>query len=216
MTPPIKRGNRRCRSILLWPEKKKNAVAGPSGMAGTYRIKKKEKGSVQIGVSRLNPLYPTAAPPNSSFFFLVHDASVDAAGTIYTHTSSPPSLEAKGGREKKKRGEEEGRRRRKWGEKKTIVAERHSRRAGLGRVESCLFSPPFLYHVTPFTFIGERRVAAARVDGTHTHTVCFYTVPCDDGAARCVYGQGTLPAEPSVECRSPSGAQVALSRSTSG
>ena len=187
-------------------------------MAGTYRIKKKEKGSVQIGVSRLNPLYPTAAPPNSSFFFLVHDASVDAAGTIYTHTSSPPSLEAKGGREKKKRGEEEGRRRRKWGEKKTIVAERHSRRAGLGRVESCLFSPPFLYHVTPFTFIGERRVAAARVDGTHTHThtVCFYTVPCDGGAARCVYGQGTLPAEPSVECRSPSGAQVALSRSTSG
>ena len=71
-------------------------------MAGTYRIKKKEKGSVQIGVSRLNPLYPTAAPPNSSFFFLVHDASVDAAGTIYTHTSSPPSLEAKGGREKKR------------------------------------------------------------------------------------------------------------------
>ena len=152
-------------------------------------------------------------------FFFSRPRRISGRSWNHLYAHEFPSLFRGEGREgEKKRGEEEGRRRRKWGEKKTIVAERHSRRAGLGRVESCLFSPPFLYHVTPFTFIGERRVAAARVDGTHTHThtVCFYTVPCDGGAARCVYGQGTLPAEPSVECRSPSGAQVALSRSTSG
>ena len=120
-------------------------------------------------------------------FFFSRPRRISGRSWNHLYAHEFPSLFRGEGREgEKKRGEEEGRRRRKWGEKKTIVAERHSRRAGLGRVESCLFSPPFLYHVTPFTFIGERRVAAARVDGTHTHRLLLYCAVWRRGGAVCV------------------------------